>query len=87
MSIQGYAYDLVLFAPTAAGLKFLIERIENLIFDQKLRINVAKKVVVFKPVGRVLGANISFEYRGEPNEIADEYKYIGINIMSNLMEK
>ena len=75
MSIQGYAYDLVLFAPTAAGLKFLIERIENLILDHKLMINVAKKkvfvqklminvakkkVLIFKPVGRVLGANILF---------------------------
>ena len=87
-NIQGYADDLVLFAPTAAGLKVLIEPIENLILDHELMNNVAKtEVVIFKPVGRVLGANISFECKGEPVETVDEYKYLGVNIQSNLMEK
>ena len=85
VNIQGYADDLVLFAPTAAGLKILIER---MVFNHELLTNVAEtKLVVFKHVRRVLGAKISFEYKGEPIEIVDEYKYLGITIQSNLIEK
>ena len=42
MNIQGYADDLVLFAPTVDGLKVLLERIEKLISKHELLINVAK---------------------------------------------
>ena len=59
VNVKGYADDFVLFAPTAADLKVFIDRIEKLTFDHEPMINVAKtKLVVFKPVGRVLGDNI-----------------------------
>ena len=75
VNIHGYADDLVIFARTVDGMKVLLERIEKLIYEHELSINVA------------LNSDLSFDYRREQIEIVDEYKYLGINIQSNLLEE
>ena len=88
VNIQGYADDIVLLAPTAVVLKVFLEQIGTRISDHELMIDVTKtKIVIFKALGRSLSAYVSFEYRGEQIEIVDKYKYLGINIQSDLMEK
>ena len=72
-NFQGYADDLVISVPGTLSLKVIHERIEKLISDHELMINVEKtKIVVFKPMGRALNA--------------DEYEYLDINIQSNLIK-
>ena len=88
MNVQGYADDIVVFAPTSSGLRELLVNMERLISDVELAINVAKtKVVVFRPKGSIYANELAFEYNGESIETADHYKYLGVNIQSDLSEK
>ena len=50
-NFQGYAEDLVSFAPSTAGLKALLERLEKQVINHELIINIAKmRVLIFKPI-------------------------------------
>ena len=51
------------------------------------RESIQRYAVVFKPMRRALRSDVSFEYKREQIEIVQEYKYLGINIQSNLIEK
>ena len=88
MNVLGYADDIVVFAPTSTGLRELLENMEGLVSDLELAINVAKtKVVVFRPKGSIYENELNFEYNGESIEMADQYKYLGVSIQSDLSEK
>ena len=61
---------------------------ERLISDAEIAINVAKtKVVVFGPKGSIYENELGYEYNGESIETADQYKYLRVNIQSDLSEK
>ena len=44
-------------------------------------------MIVFRPKGTINENKLTFEYNGESIGIADPYKYLGVNIQSDLSEK
>ena len=62
--------------------------IERLISDAEFAINVAKtKVVVFGPKVSIYENELGFGYNGESIETVDQYKYLRVNIQSDLSQK
>ena len=88
INVQGSADDTVVFAPTSTGLRELLVNQERLISDLELTNNVARtKLFVLRPKGSIYKNKLAFEYKDENIETADQYKYLGINIRSDLSEK
>ena len=87
MNVQGFDDDIVLFATTSSCLRELPVNMERLISDLELAFNAAKMKLVIRPRGSIYGNDLVLEYNGERIETADQYKYFGVNIQSDLSKK
>ena len=86
-----YADDIVLLASSASELQAMIDVVDNYCKEWRLSINLGKsKVMIVAPNGAAVAegdraqdaAPPEFTFRGEPLEIVDQYKYLGV-IMTN----
>ena len=87
ISIQAYADDIVLIAPTPRGLQFLIDKINECLTDHKMTINLSKTVVmIFKRGSQNVANNLSFVLNGLKLDRVTEYKYLGSILSSDMSE-
>ena len=87
INVQAYADDVVIFCPTAEGLRVLIQIMEDMIMAHQLMINVDKtKIVIFNKKKNII-SRASFKFNGVIIENVSSYKYLGIIINCNLSEK
>jgi len=87
MNIQAYADDMVVYCPSASGLRLLLQKLEILLCEHNLLLNTSKtKIVVF---GRKYCAanNIKFTLYGTCVEIVEDFSYLGCILNCNLLEK
>ena len=83
---QAYADDLVLYCPSATGLRILLREVEQLMTEHKLCVNTDKtKVVIFRKRKKYDTAAKFFLY-GQEIKIINEYKYLGSVLTYNLCE-
>ena len=84
VTVQAYADDIAQVAPTAGGLKILLDVISKTIDDHKLLFNTDKiKVVIFRPRCRSICPALVFLMNGQPIEIANSFKYLGCILSSD----
>ncbi len=78
-----YADDTVLFANSAEDLQNSINCLVEYSAMWKLKINVDKtKIIIFSKNGRH-SKNLTFSCNGNPVEIVNEFKYLGVIFKSN----
>ena len=83
MNVQAYADDIVLLAPTASGLRTLLENASSLITDSDLVLNTRKtKTMVFRPKNLRTNDHPTFSVFNDPIEVVDSFKYLGCTLSS-----
>lgn len=86
MNIQAYADDIVVFCPSATGLRKLLSRLEGLLLTNELEVNVNKtKTVIFSRSSSL--DEPKFYMCGALIENVRDYKYLGCMLNSRLSEK
>jgi hypothetical protein len=84
-NVQAYADDLTLLAPSAHALQMLINEIFIMLTDLNLTLNVKKSVcMVFGNKNNVF---INVSINGRKMDRVDSYKYLGVMLSSNLLNK
>lgn len=80
-----YADDLVLLADSPESLQRMINRLQKYCEDWRLSVNVSKsKAMIFRGGGGRYARGESWMFNGQEVEIVKTYKYLGINITSNM---
>ena len=83
-NVQAYADDFLVFCPTASGMRKLLAKMELLLNQYELLLNVDKtKIMIF---GKPSSNNITFFINGKQIEIVSQYKYLGCIISDDLYE-
>lgn len=72
-----YADDTAILAESPSELQLQLDCFSRYCSNWKLKVNVNKTKVVIFTKGRI-AKNIDFVFNGEPLEIVNEYKYLGI---------
>lgn len=72
-----YADDTAILAESSSKLQLQLNCFSRYCSNWKLKVNVNKFKVVIFTKGRI-AKNIDFVFNGEPLEIVNEYKYLGI---------
>ena len=76
-----FADDLVLLSSTRAGLQAMLGTLERFARRTGLTVNLDKtKVVVFGARAEVVRAEGAFYFEGRAVEIADSYRYLGVDV-------
>lgn len=79
-----YADDMVIFAETVESLQLMINKIGRYFETWNLQLNLDKsKIMIFRSGGR-LARNEKWLYKGQPIEVVNEYKYLGVLLTSQL---
>ena len=86
MNIQGYADDLVIFCPTAGGLRKLLHKFETMANAHCLEINTSKTKIVIFHNNVNPHRDVCFEMNRQKIEIVKCYKYLGVMLYFNLKE-
>ena len=76
-----YCDDMVLFAKSPDSLKQMLKDVENYCNMWGLKINVSKTKAMIFENGRP--TQIDLEIYGEPIEVVNSFKYLGINLFKN----
>ena len=82
-----YADDLILFGPSVKCLQNLIDASVNYIQNNYLSINASKtKIMIVKPKKYIQFGEPVFKINSDILEIVNSFKYLGMNITSNLSD-
>jgi len=78
-----FADDIVFFAPGHVELQLMIRQLHGYVSTWGLTVNLSKsKIMVFRKGGRV-ARDWTWTYAGQPIEVVNTYKYLGISIATN----
>ena len=88
ISVLAYADDLVLIAPTQAGLQRLIELVEHWCKKWRLQVNVNKTKIMHIRPKNCDKSTYDFRYNDECLESVDKYRYLGVifDVNGNIQE-
>ena len=76
--LLSYADDIILIAADAIGLQSSIDILSNYCHSWNLTVNIAKtKTMIFRNPGPLKLGDVFF-YDGQPLEIVDSFKYLGL---------
>ena len=84
-NVLAYADDITLIAPTSAGLQVLLNKLFDYISQLGLTLNINKSVYMVCKVKKDKKYNFDgcVELNGNPLNLVDHYKYLGIIISEN----
>lgn len=77
-----YGDDIVILAPSAAGLHHMIRRLESYCEDWNLKVKLSKSNAMVFRNGVKLG--LIRWYKGERVEVVNQYKYLGVILTTSL---
>ena len=84
INIQAYADDIVIFCPSASGLRHLLAKFSSLACQHNLIVNSTKTKVMIIDKKMIPHRSPIFEFDRQQLEIVSSYKYLGIFISYNL---
>ena len=79
-----YTDDLIILARTAKGLKEHLKALEFFFHEVGMQVNTSKTKVMIFSLKKNRGIQDEFLFEGNPLEIVEEYKYLGIDFHNKL---